>query len=245
MARLLALALSGRLELAATATAAGALLILGERIMTTVNSVGDMYETGLFVEDFTTFVVTALVTHGATGTQPAPATFDRISVDGVTFTYPAASTPALRDVSLKVEAGQIIALVGENGSGKTTLAKLLSRLYLPDAGRIAWDGPLLDASADVEADGAVIAGGTPLDDAVAFGQWRAARRLVERGAHSKLFNAAALGLLDRVRDHLATDPPPEEVTAALWAACHGGQQPTAEYLLQRGAELNWIAPWSA
>jgi ATP-binding cassette subfamily B protein len=137
---LLALAMSGRLELADTATAAGALLILGERIMTAVNSVGDMYEAGLFVEDFTTFLATAPVTHGATGSSPAPPAFDRISVDGVTFTYPAASRPALTDVSLEIEAGQIIALVGENGSGKTTLAKLLSRLYLPDAGRITWDG---------------------------------------------------------------------------------------------------------
>ncbi|MBA3529146.1 MAG: ankyrin repeat domain-containing protein [Propionibacteriaceae bacterium] len=40
---------------------------------------------------------------------------------------------------------------------------------------------LLDAGADIEASGAVIAGGTPLDDAVAFGQWQAARRLFERG----------------------------------------------------------------
>jgi ATP-binding cassette, subfamily B, bacterial len=140
MAGLLALAMSGRLELAETATAAGALLILGERIMTTVNSIGDMYEAGLFVEDFTTFLATAPLAHGATGTQPAPATFERISVEDVTFTYPAATTPALRDVSLQIEAGQVIALVGENGSGKTTLAKLLSRLYLPDSGTIAWDG---------------------------------------------------------------------------------------------------------
>ena len=93
MAGLLALAMSGRLELAETATAAGALLILGERIMTTVNSVGDMYEAGLFVEDFTTFLATAPVTHGATGSRPAPETFDRITVDNVTFTYPAASPP--------------------------------------------------------------------------------------------------------------------------------------------------------
>ena len=40
----------------------------------------------------------------------------------------------------------------------------------------------IDVGADIEAPGAVIAGGTPLDDAVAFGQWEAAYRLVERGA---------------------------------------------------------------
>lgn len=140
MAGLLALALSGGVALAETAMAAGALLILGERIMYTVSSIGDMYEAGLFVEDFTTFLATAPTTHGATGDQPAPAKFTSISVHDVTFTYPAASTPALRNVTLQVQAGQVIALVGENGSGKTTLAKLLSRLYLPQSGTISWDG---------------------------------------------------------------------------------------------------------
>jgi ATP-binding cassette subfamily B protein len=136
---LLALALSGQLQLAETATAAGALLLLGERIMTTVNSVGDMYESGLYVEDFTAFLAEAPRTHGATGTQPVPTAFDRITVDDVSFTYPAASTPALQGVSLTIPAGQVVALVGENGSGKTTLAKLLSRLYLPSSGTIRWD----------------------------------------------------------------------------------------------------------
>jgi hypothetical protein len=102
---------------------------------------------------------------------------------------------------------------------------------------------LLDAGADLEAPGAVIAGGTPLDDAVAFAQWRAAHRLVERGAHTRLSNAAALGLLDRVRDHLATDPPADLIDNALWSACHGGRQATAELLLAHGAALNRPAPW--
>jgi uncharacterized protein len=38
-------------------------------------------------------------------------------------------------------------------------------------------------------------------------------------------------------------PSPTEVTRAFWGACHGGQQSPAEYLLDRGAELNWIPPW--
>src|SRR5258707_490715 len=54
---------------------------------------------------------------------------------------------------------------------------------------------LLEHGADIEAPGAVIGGGTPLADAVAFGQWQAARRLVERGARTTLWQAAALGLM--------------------------------------------------
>src|SRR6185369_12898403 len=88
---------------------------------------------------------------------------------------------------------------------------------------------LLDAGADIEADGAVIAGGTPIADAVAFGQWNAARRLLERGARTNLWQAAALGLLDRVRDGLAqTEPTQDDLDNALWCSAHGGQRNAAE-----------------
>ena len=104
---------------------------------------------------------------------------------------------------------------------------------------------LIDAGADIEAPGAVIAGGTPLTDAVAFGQWNVARRLVERGAQVPFREAAALGLMDRVDEQLRADPPPspDDVTQALWYACHGGQQPTAEQLLDHGGDLNWVSSW--
>ena len=100
---------------------------------------------------------------------------------------------------------------------------------------------LLDAGADIDVDGAVIAGGTPLADATAFGQWNAARRLIERGATTRLGEAASLGLVDRVRAHLAHDgPTSQDITSAFWMACHGGQPATAELLLDQGADLNWI-----
>lgn len=101
---------------------------------------------------------------------------------------------------------------------------------------------LLDAGADLESSGAVIGGGTPLSDAVAFGQWNAARRLIERGAHSELWEAAALGLMDRVEAYWINEPPPtrNDSTHAFWCACHGGQRIAAEYLLARGADMNWI-----
>jgi ankyrin repeat protein len=101
---------------------------------------------------------------------------------------------------------------------------------------------LLDAGADIEAPGAVIGGGTPIADAVAFGQWKAAQRLVERGARTSLWEAAALGLMDRVERCCASEQPPSSdgITEAFWCACHGGQQRAAEYLLARGADIDWI-----
>lgn len=115
---------------------------------------------------------------------------------------------------------------------------------------------LLDSGADIEAPGAVIAGGTPLDDAVAFAQWRAAHRLIEYGAKFALWHAAALGLLDAMEAHFAGislsqrypwgaghPSPPDEMTVAFWCACYGGQRHAAEYLLDRKADLNWIAVW--
>ena len=104
---------------------------------------------------------------------------------------------------------------------------------------------LLDAGADIEADGAVIGGGTPLMDAVAFAQWRAARRLVERGATVTFWQAAALGLDDVVDAAFAGEPgpTPEDVQHAFWSACHGGQLLVAQRLHDAGAAVDWIPPW--
>jgi uncharacterized protein len=103
---------------------------------------------------------------------------------------------------------------------------------------------LLDAGADIEAPGAVIGGGTPLADARAFGQWRAAHRLVERGAQTTVVDAATLGLQNRLETYFTSIPPSQaEINHAFWGACHGGQQQCAEYLLDQRAEMNWIPPW--
>ena len=60
--------------------------------------------------------------------------------ENVGFRYPGAERWAVRDLTFKLRAGEILALVGENGAGKTTLVKLLARLYDPDEGRILLDG---------------------------------------------------------------------------------------------------------
>ncbi|HUP28918.1 MAG TPA: ATP-binding cassette domain-containing protein, partial [Usitatibacter sp.] len=60
--------------------------------------------------------------------------------EDVGFRYPGAERWAVRNLSFTLQAGEVLALVGENGAGKTTLVKLLSRLYDPDEGRILLDG---------------------------------------------------------------------------------------------------------
>jgi len=104
---------------------------------------------------------------------------------------------------------------------------------------------LLDAGANIEASGAVIAGGTPIADATAFGQWNAARRLVERGARTNLYESAVMGLMDRVEAELNAAPPPtaDEITGAFWGACAGGQLRTAQLLAARGADTSRASTW--
>ena len=59
-----------------------------------------------------------------------------IELEHVSFEYPNASVAALDDVSLTIQEGERVALVGSNGSGKTTLARMLNALYLPTAGKV-------------------------------------------------------------------------------------------------------------
>jgi len=63
-----------------------------------------------------------------------------IAFENVGFRYPDSEQWAVRHLNLTLEAGEIVALVGENGAGKTTIVKLLARLYDPTEGRILLDG---------------------------------------------------------------------------------------------------------
>lgn len=63
-----------------------------------------------------------------------------ITFEEVSFQYSNSARPALHQINLTLQPGEVIALVGENGSGKTTLIKLLCRLYEPTQGRITLDG---------------------------------------------------------------------------------------------------------
>src|SRR5690606_1378932 len=150
--------------------------------------------------------------------------------------WPGNFTNGAKTVSILVEAGADVNARFEGSHAETPLhwAASCNDVEVLDA--------LLDAGADINITGGVIGDGTPLDDAVAFAQWKTARRLVERGANLKLWNAAALGLLEDVTIFFGVSPSPskEEITKAFWLACHGGQRNTAQYLYQKGADIHWI-----
>ena len=60
-----------------------------------------------------------------------------LHIQDLTFTYPDAAQPSLRDISFDMQQGQILGIIGGTGSGKSTLVQVLLGLYQPDSGRIA------------------------------------------------------------------------------------------------------------
>lgn len=136
------LTLRGDVQLADAGIAVAGVGVLGGRLVQAGDSAGSLSQAALYLEDYRGFL--ALRPEPRPTDQavlpPAPQCFRRLEVEAVSFTYPTGTRPALIDVSLGIDAGEVVALVGENGSGKTTLAKLLARLYLPQAGTIRWDG---------------------------------------------------------------------------------------------------------
>jgi ATP-binding cassette, subfamily B, bacterial len=78
--------------------------------------------------------------HPAAAEPAARARGGQIRYEAVSFTFPGSERPALQDISLTIEAGETIAVVGASGSGKTALAMLVPRLADPSAGRVLLDG---------------------------------------------------------------------------------------------------------
>jgi ATP-binding cassette subfamily B protein len=104
-----------------------------------LTAIGGMYEDNLYLSTLYEFLETPVAIPGASNVR-GPQPDDGVRFEGVSFTYPGGSQPALTDIDLHILPGESVALVGENGSGKTTLIKLLTRLYRPDQGRILLDG---------------------------------------------------------------------------------------------------------
>ncbi|QLE75484.1 ABC transporter ATP-binding protein [Streptomyces rectiverticillatus] len=171
---LIGLLAAGAMDLSVAGTAVLAARTGGQSLSTLVLQVNNLYEEACYVQDLERLCREAAERAIPDGGLPVPERPALIRFENVTFRYPAdgpggcegsegpegsedsegsegsessrrRERPALRNVSLDIPAGRIVALVGVNGSGKTTVAKLVAGLYRPDAGSILWDG--VDAGA--------------------------------------------------------------------------------------------------
>ncbi|MCA1828982.1 MAG: ABC transporter ATP-binding protein/permease [Myxococcales bacterium] len=112
-------------------------------IQSALASVGSLYEDGLFMSNL--FAYLDIGTGGELPRRQPPLTApharsQEIEFRDVSFRYPGTEKWVLRGVTLKLAAGEKMALVGENGAGKSTLIKLLMRLYDPSDGAILYGG---------------------------------------------------------------------------------------------------------
>jgi ATP-binding cassette subfamily B protein len=131
--------LTGTASLGDLAIFGGAAVRLRLALNEAIRSGTGAFEHVLFVENLREFLGAPPTLASRAMLRP-PLDRGEIRIEDVTFTYPGATEPVLRGVSLTIEAGKTVALVGENGAGKSTLVKLIARLYDPDEGRILLDG---------------------------------------------------------------------------------------------------------
>jgi ATP-binding cassette subfamily B protein len=222
LAVLVVLALDGRMSLADAAAAAAAIVLLAQRLIYGGFGAGNLYESALFIRDIVSFIelerpvrseADGAVAPGPSRRRPFPV----VACD-VSFAYPGAERRALDGVSLTIEPGEVVALVGENGSGKTTLAKLLGALYVPDAGAVLWDG-VSTAEADREAlrrDAAVI-----FQDFIRYAL--PARENIALGRHERAGDEAAiLDAARRTGAHQDVERLPRGYDTLLGPAFEGG-----------------------
>jgi len=131
---------AGVMPLALAGAAAVAMRTASTAVSTTVFAANRLFEHGFYLDMLTSCLTQARGYHRTVTVPQLPQNPQLIELHGVSFSYPGAKEAALQRVSLAIRRGQVVALVGENGSGKTTLAKVITGLYLPDQGKVTWDG---------------------------------------------------------------------------------------------------------
>lgn len=134
-------AFSGKILIGSTVGLIRAVSLVQTNVKTFVSNVFDMYENNLFIKQLFEFLDIAsskidTVIDGCISIE----NIESIEFKNVYFKYPTRSDCTLKNINLKINKGENIALVGKNGSGKTTLIKILCGLYEITSGDILING---------------------------------------------------------------------------------------------------------
>ncbi|WP_329560895.1 ABC transporter ATP-binding protein [Kitasatospora sp. NBC_01266] len=181
---LLYLVASGRIDLAAAGAATFALRTASGGVQGMVGNGARLYRTGLYLDDYFRFLDEA-GGHRIRRGSVVPAAPELVEIKALSHTYPGEQQePALREVSMTLRRGEVVAVIGQNGSGKSTLLKHLAGLYLPQSGQISWDG-------------------VPVEELDAEGMWRRVARVPQEFARWPLAAAENVHLGQLTEDLMA------------------------------------------
>ncbi|MFI1258238.1 ABC transporter ATP-binding protein [Streptomyces netropsis] len=139
-AMLVWLTVTGRVSLAVSATAVVAVRTALMALSNVVHYATSLFQTTLYLGDWRRFVDKARSLAPQRGGAVAPVCPERIRIDQVSYSYPGKTRPAVDGLSLTLNRGEVVAVVGENGSGKSTLTRLLTGLFTAEKGTVCWDG---------------------------------------------------------------------------------------------------------
>lgn len=109
-------------------------------ISSILNGMSNFLQRSREIDDFRSFLDIDKEEAVDEGKELPELTSYEFTFENVSFTYPRADKPALKNLNLKIAAGERLAVVGLNGAGKTTMIKLMLRLYEPSEGRILLNG---------------------------------------------------------------------------------------------------------
>ena len=119
----------------------GAITQFGSGFSTILTHIGLLSNNNTYLDSLTKFLdIVNEKNQGNLAVTPSESGQYELEFKNVTFQYPGSETLALKNLSLKLNVGERLAVVGMNGSGKTTMIKLLCRLYDPTDGEITLNG---------------------------------------------------------------------------------------------------------
>jgi ABC-type multidrug transport system fused ATPase/permease subunit len=133
----LALAMRGQVSIGVFGAAISAFLNLQNSMQNFLEILGRFPEQLSYAEDYYAFMDTP---EEESGSAVYCGLNNHIVLENVNFKYPNGERYALKQISLKIVKGELVAILGENGSGKTTLTKVLLGLYPPESGEVLYDG---------------------------------------------------------------------------------------------------------